>query len=246
MGYPPGFLTSLIEGLPHIKTLVLYSQLFAGITAESEADAVRFFEKATDLRALHLLDVFSKPSFFEQVGPVLKQKEKGLMFLEVSYSYRHEDDKFLSSIPAAVLPGLISPSLISLSLNMSSPDITNDPDDPTNLEEEGGKGEADGIVVLGEWAEEFVDALVVEKSAPRSLRGLNGTLYSLSLEQLKTVLAKHRGLVVVSATVEFDGKREFKKELREALGGCQSLEQVEVIVNPSKGLSEAVSPFHCD
>jgi hypothetical protein len=243
MGYPPGFLTSLIEALPHIKTLVLYSQLLAGITPESEADAVRFFEKASDLRAVHLLDVFSKTSFFEGVAPVLRQKEKGLMFLEVSYSYRHEE-QFLSSIPAAALPGLVTPSLVSLSLNMSSADVTDDPDDPTNLEEEGGKGEGDGIVALGDWAEEFVDALVVEEKAPRSLRGLNGTLYSLSLEQLKTVLEKHRGLVVVSTTIETDGSGDFKKELREILGGCQNLEQVEIIVNPTGEFPKSVSYFH--
>lgn len=242
MGYAPGFLSSLIGELPCIKTLVLYSQLFAGITPESEADAIRFFEKATDLRALHMLDVFSKPSFFQALGPILREKEKGLMFLEVSYTFRHEDDKFISSVPASSLPELVSPGLISLSFNMSSPDVTDDPDDPTNLEgEDGKKKENDGIIVAeGDESEELVKALTEPETAPRSLRGLNLTLYALSVEQFKKVLENHKGLVVVSVTLHANGADDFKKEVQEALSGCESLEQVEIILSPTQVFLGAV------
>ena len=60
MGYPPGFLTQLAERLPNLKSVVIYSQLFAGITEESKDDAVGFFKKLQNSRALHLLVVFAK------------------------------------------------------------------------------------------------------------------------------------------------------------------------------------------
>lgn len=60
MGYPKGWLSTLADRLPNLKSLVVYSQLFAGITEETMADAVEFFKKLPGLRALHLLDVFAK------------------------------------------------------------------------------------------------------------------------------------------------------------------------------------------
>jgi hypothetical protein len=56
LGYPPGFLTALAERLPNLKSLVIYSQLFAGISQDSQKDAVGFFKALPGLRALHLLD----------------------------------------------------------------------------------------------------------------------------------------------------------------------------------------------
>ena len=49
MAYPPDTLPSFIEQLPQIKTLALYGQLFSGVTEESDDDAMRFVETATDL-----------------------------------------------------------------------------------------------------------------------------------------------------------------------------------------------------
>ena len=46
MGYPVGFLSRLADRLPNLKSVVIYSQLFAGITKESQADAVEFFKKS--------------------------------------------------------------------------------------------------------------------------------------------------------------------------------------------------------
>jgi hypothetical protein len=86
LGYPAGFLGALIDNLPNLKSLVVYSQLFAGISAESQQDAVHFFDKAKELRALHLLDVFARPHFIDQIAPLLRARDRGLVFLEVSYS----------------------------------------------------------------------------------------------------------------------------------------------------------------
>jgi hypothetical protein len=56
LGYPAGFLSALAERLPNLKSLVIYSQLFAGISQESQNDAIAFFKALPGLRALHLLD----------------------------------------------------------------------------------------------------------------------------------------------------------------------------------------------
>ncbi|TKA70013.1 hypothetical protein B0A55_07033, partial [Friedmanniomyces simplex] len=123
LGYPPGFLTALASRLPNLKSVVIYSQLFAGITKESQDDAVEFFKRLPFLRALHLLDVFAKPGFFIEAGKWLKyntfdtpgEARRGLMFLEVNYSFRHEDEDFMAKIQATELPSLIGPGLISSS-----------------------------------------------------------------------------------------------------------------------------------
>ena len=115
LGYPPGFLSQLAQRLPNLKSLVVYSQLFAGITQESQADAVEFFKRLQGLRALHLLDVFAKQKFFRDAGQWLRyntsdtpgEARRGLMFLEVNYTFRHEDEDFLNKIQATELPDLI-------------------------------------------------------------------------------------------------------------------------------------------
>jgi hypothetical protein len=235
LGYPPGFLTSLIKELPHLKTLVLYSQLFAGISPESQEDAVQFFEKAQTLRSLHFLDVFAKPHFVEQIAPKIKERERGLMFLEVNYTFRHEDDHFLESVSGTELPLLISPSLITCSLNVSVPDLTDDPEDPSNLIHEVKKDTSrDGVLSYTQSDPTnaiLVENLTAEDSAPRAMKLLNTTLYTISIAQLRTILEKHVGLLVLSITIELQPTEEAKKQLMETLTICKSLEQVEIVVN---------------
>lgn len=242
LGYPPGFLTELAEELPDLKSLVVYSQLFAGTSQESKEDAIRFFEKATALRALHLLDVFAQPHFFDQVGPKLKGRERGLMFLEVNYSFRHEDEQFLERVPGLELPLLISPSLITCSFNVSVPDVTNDPDDPSNLTPEGKAIDSvkEGVKAFDQdLSSVLVDALTAEESAPAALKALNTTLYTLSFSQLRSILQKHKGLVVLNVTVELESGSAFKENVTELLSLCPSLEQFELVGNPHAGFEIA-------
>jgi hypothetical protein len=238
LGYPPGFLTSLIEQLPYIKSLVLYSQLFGGVTPESEADAVTFFSKAVNIRALHLLDVFAKEHFIEKMAPSIRDRtERGLMFLEVNYSFRHEDEMFLVRVPGAELPLLVSPSLITCSFNISLPDVTDDPDDPANLPQEGAEsnsGKKEGVMAFNRtMSKPLIKALTDEKTRPVNLKLLNTTLYTLTLEMLRKILECHKGLLVLSATVEVEPTVECKDELLETLALCSNLEQVEIVGNPS-------------
>jgi hypothetical protein len=235
LGYPPGFLTSLIKELPHLKTLVLYSQLFAGVSPESREDAAEFFGKAQSLRSLHFLDVFAQPHFIQQIAPKIKERERGLMFLEVNYTYRHEDEHFLERVSGSELPLLISPSLITCSLNVSVPDITDDPDDPANLIHEVKKDTSwDGVLSYSlddPTNAVLIETLTAEDSAPRAMKLLNTTLYTISITQLRTILEKHLGLLVLSVTVQMQPTNESKKQLTETLSMCKSLEQVEVVVN---------------
>jgi hypothetical protein len=244
LGYPAGFLSALIDELPDLKSLVVYSQLFAGISPESQQDAVRFFEKAQGLRALHLLDVFARPHFIDQVAPKLRARERGLVFLEVNYSFRHDDEEFLARVPGGELPLLVCPSLVTCSFNVSLPDATDDPDDPSNLTSDGKPKERpkEGIMAYGEAVSPtLVEALTAEESAPRALKALNTTLYTLSSAQLRLILEKHKGLVVLNATVQLEPTKECKKELTDAIGLCASLEQVEIVGSPSMAFHSAAT-----
>lgn len=235
LGYPPGFLTALIEELPDLKTLVLYSQLFAGVSPESREDALMFFEKAQSLRSLHFLDVFAQPHFIQHIAPKIKERERGLMFLEVNYTFRHEDEHFLERVSGAELPLLISPSLITCSLNVSVPDLTDDPEDPSNLIHEVKEDTSrDGVLSYAlddPTNANLIDCLTAEDSAPGALKLLNITLYTISLTQLQTILEKHKGLLVLSVTIQLEPTGDAKEQLTEILSICKSLEQVEIVVN---------------
>ena len=101
LGYPAGWLSQVAARLPYTKSLVIYSQLLDGITTESQTDAVDLFKKLPGLRALHLLDVFARPKFFEQMAqyvtytPEGEESRRGLMFLEVNYTVQASDEAFL-------------------------------------------------------------------------------------------------------------------------------------------------------
>jgi len=236
LGYPPGFLAALSRRLPSLKSLVLYSQLFAGISEESRKDAEQFFENEKGLRELHLLDVFARPGFLSNVGKTLWSRKDGLRFLEVNYSYRHEDQDFLTSVPATELVHLINPSLVTCAFNISPPDVTNDPDDPTNLGEEGEDAQRrkEGVVALDHThSSGLVDALVEQRTAPTGLLLLNITLYTVMLEHFTRILKKHPGLLVLTATVYLEPTKEHKQGILEALTCCPNLEQVELVGYPS-------------
>ncbi|KAK3710227.1 hypothetical protein LTR37_010448 [Vermiconidia calcicola] len=252
MGYPPGFLAQLAERLPNLKSVVIYSQLFAGITPESREDAVEFFKKSQNLRALHLLDVFAKEKFFSECGKWLRyntsetpgEARRGLMFLEVNYTFRHEDEDFMHKIQATELPDLIGPGLISCSFNVAVPEnAEDDPDDPSNLLKAGDK---QGVMAFNKSiAPDPVIALTEEENSPKGLRALNLTLYTLTLEHLKKVLEVQNHVMVLSVTLEVSPGEDWKKQLLEALEPCKSLEQVEIVANPTlQFFMEVQNPRH--
>lgn len=177
LGYPKGFLSTLADRLPNLKSVVVYSQLFGGITKDSQEDAILFFKKLRHLKALHLLDVFAKPHFFERAAPWLKHNDgsedpaderRGLMFLEINYTFRHEDEDFMGKIQAPELPLLVGPGLISLTFNLAEPETVSkeeDDQDPTVI---AGAAEKEGIMAFNKTlANELIYALTEAESAPK-------------------------------------------------------------------------------
>ena len=252
LGYPPGWLTQLSQRLPHIKDLVVYSQLLGGITAASQQDAERFFENLRGLRSLHLLDVFGKPGFFSAIGDVLwgvRDTEaqadavgvrKRLLFLEVSFTSQPRQKEFLQRLPAKELHKLVTPSLVTCVFNVSPAEVTNDPQDPTNLTEEGkereGSLEEEGVQTLDEEvAGDLAEALVKDESRPRGLKVLNTTIYTLSVAHFAKILKAHEGLLIVSASVkEEEDMAKWKEGIQSAVQGCPELEQFELVIVPEK------------
>ena len=240
LGYPTGFLSQLAERLPNLKSVVIYSQLFPGITDESQQDAVEFFKKLQNLRALHLLDVFAKQKFFRDAGKWLRyntsdapgEARRGLMFLEVNYTFRHEDESFLHKVQATELPDLVGPGLISCSFNLSVPEgAEDDPDDPTNIQ---GVADKEGVMAFNKsLAPDPVSVLTKEEISPKGLRALNLTLYTLTAKHLLEVLKVQKHVMVLNVTLEVEPGEDWKKQLVEALEECKQLEQVEIVANPT-------------
>ncbi|KAI9849313.1 MAG: hypothetical protein M1837_004773 [Sclerophora amabilis] len=251
LGYPPGFLRALVDRLPNLKSLVVYSQLFSGTTAESHLDALAFFEKCAQngLTALHLLDVFGTTAFFVGVGSIFNKHSTALRFLEVNYNYRYDDEDFLTRLPGLGLLSLVRPSLVTCAFNISLADVTNDPQDPANLHEKGNEVETAGQKKRGmvpldeEYGKELVRTLT-EQSAPEDLKLLNTTLYTVSAEELSQILQKHPGITILSAALRMRATSEYKQTVLKAIAHCASIEQVELVMFPDKDLMEEASAIH--
>lgn len=249
LGYPPGFLSELADRLPHIKSLVVYSQLFGGVSEESQADCTEFFRKLPGLRALHFLDVFAKANFFASIAPYVTyiaegdDQRRGLMFLEVNYTVQHHDSEFLPKIHASELPKMIGPGLITAAFNVSEADVTDDPDDPNNQGDTPAEEAAkDGIMAFNKTlAPALVKALTDEETRPRALKVLNSTLFTMTSAHLKQVAEAHKGLMVMSSTLEVDQHDAFRRELLETLVLMDKMEQVEIVASPSLQFFMAVS-----
>ena len=249
LGYPPGFLSELADRLPNIKSFVVYSQLLGGVSDESQADCVEFFRKLPGLRALHFLDVFARANFFKSIAPYVTYSadgadaRRGLMFLEINYTVQHSDSDFLPKIQASELPSLLGPGLITATFNVSEADVTDDPDDPSNLGETSGEEMAkDGIMAFNKsLAPALVKALTDEATRPRNLKVFNSTLFTLTPKHFDTVAKAHPGLMVLSSTLEVDEHEPFRKELISTLSTLEKLEQVEIVASPSLQFFMAVS-----
>jgi hypothetical protein len=251
LGYPVGWLSQLADRLPNLKSLVIYSQLFGGVSSESQADSIEFFSKLPGLRALHLLDVFAQPGFFEGIGPYVtyssddESARRGLMFLEINYTVQHSDPEFLGKIQATELNALVGPGLVTLAFNVSQADVTNDPDDPTNNgDKDAIEAAKDGVVALNRTlGSTLVKALTDEATRPRGLRVLNSTLFTLTPNQLRTILEKQKSVMVLNLTMEVDNHETFKKDLLSILPSLEYLEQVEIVANPSLQFFLAVCSY---
>jgi hypothetical protein len=228
-GYPPGFLKALIAELPELRSLVVYSQLFTGTSSETLEDAINFVQGAKKLRALHLLDAFVAPSFLKGIAPSLKKLEKPLMFIEINYTYRAENKGFMDRVPAAELPLLIHPGLISCSFNISSPEISNDVSQTSQTDQ-------DGIRMLdNKHSEVLVQTLLHEDTAPQVIKHLNITLYPISPSQLRQVVTEHKGLMVLNVSVQLGNDSKWKTHVFSALAAAENLEQVEIVLCPVAG-----------
>jgi hypothetical protein len=231
-GYPAGFLKALIAELPELRSLVAYSQVFTGISKETSDDAVAFIKGAKKLRALHLLDAIISPDFVRGIAPIVKELEKPLMFIEINYTNHSNDPASLKRIPAAELPLLVHQGLISCSFNMSPPEVRQ------------GKTEmnispVDGIQVLNsEFSQTLVERLLQVDSAPKVMKHLNITLYPVSVEQLKKIITKHKGLMVMNVSVEVKDGNVQKQHLFEALVAGTNLEQIEIVLCPPSASEE--------
>ncbi|MCJ1255818.1 hypothetical protein MMC24_003636 [Lignoscripta atroalba] len=245
LGYPDGFLPALSTALPNLKDLTLYSQVIPATSPEASDSSAQFFENIrSHIQELHLLDVFAPRGFFHRAGKLLSTSQSSekpeLRFLEINYTYRHEDPEFFQLIPHAEdLAQLIGPSLVTCAINISPPIETDDPQDPSNLDAEGNeyKKKPQGVDALPHVLSEIlVDKLVGEDTSPKGLLLLNTTLYTLRLDQLVKVLERHDGLMVLNATIYLEPTEEHRSGILSALGGCPSLEQVELVGNPSLDL----------
>lgn len=143
-------------------------------------------------------------------------------------------EKQHSKIQATELPLLIGPGLISCSFNLAEPEnVSKDEDeqDPTVI---AGASDKEGIMAFNKTlTNELMHALTEDENRPKGLRALNTTLYTLSPEQIRKVMATHTGLMVVSMTAEIEPGEETKKALLGAMEQCKDLEQVEIVANPS-------------
>jgi hypothetical protein len=125
---------------------------------------------------------------------------------------------------------------MTCSFNVSLPDTTNDPDDPSRLAAQ------DGVMAYGgTLAPILVEALTAEETAPRALKALNTTLYTISGAQLRIILEKHKGLVVLNATVLLEPTKACMQKLMDALALCANLEQVEIVGSPSMDFNTAIT-----
>lgn len=234
LGYPPGFLTELGKKLSGIKSLTLYSQLLAGTTSYSKDDAVTFFRFQTQLRELHLLDVFGPKGFYAELAG---RVSPSLRFLEVNFTYRHSDPQFLGSVPSKEIVEFLKrggggggAGLLGLTASISAPDITDDEDDREGTEM--------GILPVEKGhAEGLVDAL---KDVGKEMVMLDVTMFEVSVEQVKTIISSCPKVKILGLTVTVDkGWGEVFQVLGQDGKGA-GVEVLELVGVPGKEFAESI------
>lgn len=129
LGFPgnPPFLTRLARSLPNLRSVTFFSCLIDGISEDSRKDAEKFFEVATNLQELHIIDSFARPGFFKTVSKFFEERSKntavsdksvGLKVVDASYTFRgHEDSDFLARIQGEELSGLVVKGIVGASFS---------------------------------------------------------------------------------------------------------------------------------
>lgn len=235
LGFADEFLSKIAEHLQELKSVVLY-KCTLGLSKDEE----KFFTGSKGLRALHLLDVgIVKRGFVEEISKSFRSRtERGLMFLEVGFTYEPKDDDEVRSLNedlAKELPNLICPSLITVKLNVQLPDAPKS--DQTSASESSRPAPSAMIEVYDQsHSTGLVDALTAESTRPRPLKALNITLYTITAAQLKEILSHHKGLMILNVTIQIPDSDEDLDEVKDtliaAISQCPELEQLEIVGSP--------------
>lgn len=196
LGFQAPFLTEIANRLPNLQSLTLFSCLIDGLSDTSRKDALTFFKTtASSLRELHIVDTFARVGFWKEVGEIFSsastssaESEAGLKVLEVSYTYRgHFESDFLNRTAGDEWSTIITPGLIGVSLNFSSPPEEDSeasmqaekPEDQEELKAQDGilPFASDGRASLG--IRQKFEALGGGKDGGVGLKVLNLSMYSL-------------------------------------------------------------------
>ena len=226
LGYPPGFLGELGRKLGALKALTLYSQLFAGTTQDSRDDAINFIKTQTELKEVHVLDVFGPGGVFTDLMSALSPDVK---FLEINYTFRHSDPQFLASVPSKeILGGLEGRgALVGLTIGVSGPDVTDDEDDREGTEV--------GMRPVSGEGEAFVERI---ENLGEGLILLDATMFELSVGEVEKVLEVCKGVKILSVSVGLvNGWGEVLNVVGKEGKGA-AVEQLEIVGVPGEELVE--------
>lgn len=223
LGYPPSFLTSLSHHLSPLTSLTLYSQLFAGTTSSSHTDAISFIKAQTQLKELHLLDIFAPKTVFADLLAALGAEVR---FLEISYTFRHEDKEFLNSIPGAEIIRGLKAGLLGLSAVITAPEIS---------EEDGnGDGEVGMRPIPGEGG-----ALVKKLwGMGENLVVLDVSMFEISVSDLQGILEACKRVRVLCVSVALESGWGELMAIFGREGRGTGIERLEVVGVPSVQLVE--------
>lgn len=223
------------ERLANLNSLTIYSQLFAGTTAESREDAFGFLTKK-GLREVHLLDVFLPRGFLADLKGKLNGGE-GLQFLEVSYTFRHSEipGEFLKSLNAREILGLLEgdrgKGLVGVNFGIREPDVVvEDEDDREGTEE--------GVLVAAGEGSRVVNAFGDEKGVGKELRLCDISMFELSIEEVGKILDSCEKVVVLGVSITLGKGWE---AIFEELGRKErSVEVLEIVGVPGEEVVERI------
>lgn len=261
LGFPgnPPFLTRLARSLPNLRSVTFFSCLIDGISEDSRKDAEKFFEVATNLQELHIIDSFARPGFFKTVGTIFDERSKnskaasdnGLKVVDASYTFRgHEDSDFLARIQGEELSGLIVKGIVGASFSFIP--VTEDELAETTKDAEGKETKekpAEGVLPFASdgraptAAKKRFENLSAD-GALSSLRVLNLSMWTLRATEVGELLyasagGSPGGLVDLTASVLLeDGWFDRLVAGLEHKGVGAALEGVEIVGVPVKGKEE--------
>jgi hypothetical protein len=170
--------------------LTLFEQLFGGTVPGSKEDAVAFIKAQTQLKEVHFLDVFAPKGFWADVARVMAQEAK---FIEVGYTYRHEDPAFLGTLPdAREVAGFVKEGLVGLRLAMGAPIRTGDEEEGTEegIMPIGRERVSDDDAAAAGTREAGIGSALVKSLVERGggLVMLDGTMFELSVDEASQIL----------------------------------------------------------